>query len=191
MRFTSAVVLALAGAAAATPIAAPVPVVESGVAIEERAILSGEVDADMEKRQIDPITASILLAVGTAAATKLTNVAIDSVIKLIKDVSSFTEAREKFTKQTTAAMWDAADKKVYSAAICYNMGYTLKNPSGIDGKTSVKLKQGLLNVDYDCFLMKAGANALYTNGDGGFQNLAVQHDQRCTYDSKSADLTCN
>ncbi|TLS30198.1 hypothetical protein PpBr36_03258 [Pyricularia pennisetigena] len=191
MRFTSAVVLALFGTAQATPVAAPVPVLETAVdaPIEARAVLSGGEDvasADLEKR-LEPITTSIVVAAGSALATKAVDAAVKAVGNAIKTLQNWDNVREQFTKKTTAEMWNAVDKKTYSAAVCYNMDYEAPN---IDGKTSVSVKSGLLKTTYDCFFMKAGAGTFKGKGDGGFQNLAAQHDSRCTYDSKAITLTC-
>ncbi|KAI6354392.1 hypothetical protein MCOR25_008618 [Pyricularia grisea] len=191
MRFTSAVVLAILGAAQATPIAAPQPVLETAVdaPIEARSILSGGEDlapAQLEKR-LDPITTSIVVAAGSALATKAVDAAVKAVGNAIKGLQNWDNVREEFTKKTVSEMWAKIDQKTYSAAVCYNMDYTVPN---IDGKTSVAVKSGLLKTTYDCFYMKAGAQTFQAKGDGGFQNLAAQHDSRCTYDSKKITLTC-
>ncbi|KAI6619565.1 hypothetical protein MCOR07_005913 [Pyricularia oryzae] len=190
MRFTSAIVIALVGAAQASPIAAPGPVLNTvglDVPIEARAILSGGEEAAVLDKRIEPITTSILVAAGSAAATAAVDAAVKAIGNAIKGLQNWDKAREDFTKKVTAEMWAKADKKAFSAAVCYNMGYDAPN---IDGKTSVQIKSGLLKTSYDCFFMKAGANTFQAKGDGGFQNLAAQHDSRCTYDKKAVKLTC-
>ena len=81
------------------------------------------------------------------------------------------------------------DSVNFPAAVCYNQGYTLENPAGFTGLVSVQLKQGLLHVEYvhrfltarahlltgpsfDCMYMSK-ANAFFTEGDGGFQNVSI------------------
>ncbi|KAH8847762.1 hypothetical protein MCOR01_001163 [Pyricularia oryzae] len=191
MRFSTVAVLTIFGAVQATPIAAPEPVLETAVdaPIEARAILSGGEDfapAQLEKR-LDPITTSIVVAAGSALATKAVDAAVKAVGNAIKGLQNWDKVREEFTKKTVSEMWAKIDKKAYSAAVCYNMDYDAPN---IDGKTSVAVKSGLLKTTYDCFFMKAGAQTFKGKGDGGFQNMAAQHDSRCTYDSKAITLTC-
>jgi hypothetical protein len=58
------------------------------------------------------------------------------------------QAREEFTKKTTAEMWARnPDRNKYPAAICYNKGYSVKNNSGVTGKVSAKLELGMLSTE--------------------------------------------
>ncbi|KAK6827650.1 hypothetical protein PG990_009262 [Apiospora arundinis] len=191
MRFTATNVLAILSAtasiAAATPTGHYSP--NAAVATTEKRDLAQTLDsrAPVEKRAI--LTA-ILTTVGTTAATAITTKAIEAAAGLIKDLANFDNAREEFTKKTANAMWAAnPDPAKFAAAICYNMGYDLQDPKGMDGLTSAKMTLGPLNTDYDCFYMTAN-NALWTRGDGGFINLAFVSDKRCTFDRDTADLTC-
>ena len=58
------------------------------------------------------------------------------------------QARETFTKKTTAEMWARnPDRSKYPAAICYNKSYRIKDPNGITGKVSAKFELGQLNTE--------------------------------------------
>ena len=55
------------------------------------------------------------------------------------------QARETFTKKTTAEMWGRnPDRNKYPAAICYNKAYHIRDPKGTEGKVSAKLELGQL-----------------------------------------------
>lgn len=57
------------------------------------------------------------------------------------------QAREEFTKKTVAEMSARnPDPSKYVATICYNEGYDLKNPNGMDGKVSVNFRSGPLHT---------------------------------------------
>lgn len=58
------------------------------------------------------------------------------------------QARETFTKKTTAEMWARnPDRSKFPAAICYNKSYRVKDPNGITGKLSAKFELGQLNTE--------------------------------------------
>ncbi|KAG4430074.1 hypothetical protein IFR05_014447 [Cadophora sp. M221] len=101
------------------------------------------------------------------------------------------KARRKFTQETTNQMWnDNPDRAYFAAAICYNKGYRVRDWNGISERVSQKLSTGLLNTDYDCMYMSDN-NAFWTDGDGGYENLAYVYDgNRCSFDGKTGDLTC-
>ncbi|CAN9473510.1 unnamed protein product [Alternaria alternata] len=81
------------------------------------------------------------------------------------------------------------DPARFQAAACYNQGFSVADPANIDGQNSVEFKLGLLNTDYECMYI-AAPNQFFTEGDGGFINLAFEHTDRCTFDEATADLTC-
>ncbi|KAL8382471.1 hypothetical protein RB595_006315 [Gaeumannomyces hyphopodioides] len=178
MQFKSLVVLALPVFAAPTNFAANqaaelVARADAPVAVSE--------EAHIEKREIiTGIVTSIAITVGTEIATK----AVNAGIKLIKDISNWTSAREQFTKATVAEMMTQnPDPKKYAAAICNNVGYNFKNgDGGAVGKVSVDLKQGALKTNYDCFYMEFG-NTFFSTGDGGYINLAARHSSTCKFSS--------
>jgi hypothetical protein len=74
--------------------------------------------------------------------------AVKAVSGLIKNLGDWTQARESFTKQTTANMMSKnPDGKKYVAAICYNMGWKVKDNAKISEVVSAKLKLGALNTE--------------------------------------------
>jgi hypothetical protein len=62
------------------------------------------------------------------------------------------------------------------AAVCYNMGYRITKPNQVRELSSVRFKSGVLNTDYDCFLMAGPDNAFYSEGDGGYINVSHHHE---------------
>jgi hypothetical protein len=94
------------------------------------------------------IIVTLLTAAATAAAGEAAVLAVDAVAGLIKDLSNWDDAREAFTKQTTATMWAKnPDTSKYQAAICYNKGYSLKNSAGRSEVVSARLKSGVLSTE--------------------------------------------
>lgn len=58
------------------------------------------------------------------------------------------QAREAFTKKTTEEMWARnPDYDKFPAAICYNKGYDLEDPKGMDGLLNAKMDLGVLNTE--------------------------------------------
>lgn len=101
-------------------------------------------EAHVEKRVI---LATILTAAATAAVTQAATLAVDAAVKLISEVSDWTDAREAFTQATVKGMWENnPDPSLYVAAICYNMGYGFQNDKH-SGVTSVKLDTGKLDTE--------------------------------------------
>ncbi|KAH7385951.1 hypothetical protein BKA66DRAFT_569269 [Pyrenochaeta sp. MPI-SDFR-AT-0127] len=129
---------------------------------------------------------------GTSFLIGLTKIACEIGVETVKNLGDWTEVREEFTKATVVKMWDEnKDYNKYPAVACYNKGYSLQYPNRIDGKVSAKLELGQLNTDYDCMFIEA-PNQFYTHGDGGYINLAYRYNSnRCSYDSKTGDLTCH
>ncbi|KAL8358874.1 hypothetical protein RB601_008226 [Gaeumannomyces tritici] len=170
--------------------AAPAPVMQQPGSVElaTRSEPVAVAEAQLEKREIiTGIVTSIAITVGTDLATRAANAGI----KLIKDISNWTSAREKFTKATVDEMWAKnPDPTQWVAAICNNVGYNLKNPQGITGKVSVDLKQGALKTNYDCFYMAKG-NTFSSTGDGGYINLATRNNAACKFTKgKNPSLAC-
>ncbi|KLU82630.1 hypothetical protein MAPG_01701 [Magnaporthiopsis poae ATCC 64411] len=142
-------------------------------------LVADEAGAQIEKRQV---ISGMLTQAATDIGTEVARQAIQGAITLIKDISNWTKAREEFTKATVAQMWaENPDPKKYAAAICNNVGYTLKNGNaGAIGKVSVELKKGSLHTNYDCFYLEAG-NTFSSTGDGGYINLATRHLTSCSF----------
>ncbi|KAL2207796.1 hypothetical protein CC79DRAFT_1397262 [Sarocladium strictum] len=138
----------------------------------------------------EPVTAAILTAAGTAAATAIVNEAVTAVVAFIGDISNFDAGREAFTQQTTDEMMARnPDPERFQAAACYNKDFSVADPANIDGQSSVEFRLGILNTDYSCMYI-AAPNQFFTEGDGGFINLSFTHTDRCTFDQETADLTC-
>ncbi|KAF7939706.1 hypothetical protein BELL_1014g00060 [Botrytis elliptica] len=136
-----------------------------------------------------------VVAIAGIAAIKgiaiLTKIAIELGQQTLGNLGQWNAVREKFTQATTANMWSRnPDYNKYPGVVCYNKGYSVRDPAGIAGKVSAKLSLGLLNTDYDCMYI-SGNNAFYTRSEGGYINLSYRYNSRCTYDGKTGDLTCN
>ncbi|KAJ4422990.1 hypothetical protein N0V82_002384 [Gnomoniopsis sp. IMI 355080] len=103
-------------------------------------------DQGLQKR-VAPIVAVAGIAAAQGAII-LTKIAIEIGADTIKNLGEWNEVRETFTKKTTQDMWARnPDYTKYPAAICYNKGYTLKDPNGKDGLLSAKLSLGMLNTE--------------------------------------------
>ncbi|KFA81152.1 hypothetical protein S40288_01036 [Stachybotrys chartarum IBT 40288] len=135
---------------------------------------------------------AVLGIAGTAAITKLTEMAIEVGADFIKDLGDWNDAREAFTKATTEDMWAKnPDYNKFPAAVCYNKGYRLETPANVDGFASVKFELGLLNTDYDCMYLQ-GPNSFWTDSEGGYINLSYTYNaDRCSFDQATGDLTCS
>ncbi|OJD38113.1 uncharacterized protein BKCO1_5000159 [Diplodia corticola] len=136
------------------------------------------------------MASAVAITILTGAASAVITAAINQVAPTISGLGSWDEAREAFTQQTVKTMWDNRSSD-YGAAICYNMAYEVSNTALMYEKTSVQLEQDLLHTDYDCFYMNGPDNHFWTQGDGGYINLAIYHDEsKCWYDDNTADLYC-
>ncbi|KAJ0118762.1 hypothetical protein N8I77_001450 [Diaporthe amygdali] len=148
---------------------------------------------DQTSEALQKRVAPVVVVAGIAAvkgAAILTKIAVEIGADTIKDLGKWNQAREEFSKKTTAEMWARnPDYQKYPAAVCYNKGYKLKDPAGTTGLVSAKLTLGQLNTDYDCMYMTAN-NQFYTQGEGGFINLSYTYSSRCTFDKGTGDLTC-
>ncbi|KAI6785644.1 uncharacterized protein J7T54_005978 [Emericellopsis cladophorae] len=132
-------------------------------------------DNILSKRE--PVTVAILTAAGTAAVSAIVSQAVTAAASFIGDIASFDSGREAFTKQTTDEMMARnLDPERFQAAACYNRGFSVADTANIDGQSSIKFSQGILNTDYECMYI-AAPNQFFTEGDGGFIN-------------ETADLTC-
>ncbi|PVH96451.1 hypothetical protein DM02DRAFT_535258 [Periconia macrospinosa] len=158
-----------------------------GVLITEPAP-NQQTDQALQRRQ-SATGASVSITSGNAIA-KIAKIAIEIATDTLKNLGEWNETREKFTKETVAALWDRnPDYTKYAAAVCYNKGYRLANPAGITELASAKLELGLLNTDYDCMLIET-PNQFFTDSAGGYINLAYRYDSRCSFDQSTGDLTC-
>ncbi|KAK2042159.1 hypothetical protein LZ31DRAFT_624390 [Colletotrichum somersetense] len=181
MRFSSislVLVSALAVDAAVVPVVARASIpVEAGS------------DSRLAERQAGVIGA--VTQIGNGVMSVATGAAVNLVTDTLRAIVDWTKARETFTQQTTDEMWKKnPDPAKFPAAICYNKGYRLADPNGIDGKASVTLRSNLLKVNYDCMYM-TGANQFFTDSDGGLINLSYSYDgNRCTFDQSTGDLSC-
>lgn len=90
---------------------------------------------------------TIITAAATAAVSEAATKGVDAAITLVQDASSWTEARENFTQTTVSTMFDARPDG-YVAAVCYNMGYAVKDTSLTSDITSVELTDGYLHTEY-------------------------------------------
>ncbi|KAH8588061.1 hypothetical protein B0O99DRAFT_601087 [Bisporella sp. PMI_857] len=194
MHFSTLVILLTSGLAVAMPHANPdssvTTVTFNGDKLSERDVITDFIPRDDHALQKRGATAVVIGIAAVKGAAILTKIAIEHAAETIKNLGQWTEVREEFTKKTTSDMWSRnPDRKKYHAAICYNKGYRVQNPSGIAGKLSAKVELGLLHTDYDCMYMDA-PNAFYTDGDGGYINLSYTYDNRCTFDKATGDLTC-
>jgi hypothetical protein len=105
-----------------------------------------ENDVALQKRE--PVTATIIGAVGSAVLTAVVEKAVSAAAGFIGDIASFDSGREAFTQQTTQAMFDNnPDPARFQAAACYNQAFDFADPANVDGQTNVKFSQGLLNTE--------------------------------------------
>lgn len=106
---------------------------------------------DQTSEALQKRVAPVVVVAGIAAvkgAAILTKIAIEIGGDTIKDLGKWNAAREEFSKKTTAEMWARnPDYQKFPAAVCYNKGYKLQNPAGIDGLVSAKLELGQLNTE--------------------------------------------
>ncbi|KAK1566306.1 uncharacterized protein LY79DRAFT_674819 [Colletotrichum navitas] len=181
MRF-SAISLVLASALAVNAAAVPVTA-KASIPVENG---TGSHIAERQAGVTGAIT-----AIGNGAMSVATGVVVNLVTDTLRTIVDWTKARETFTKQTTDEMWKKnPDPAKFPAVVCYNKGYHLADPNGVDGKASVTLRFNLLKVNYDCMYM-SGPNQFFTDSDGGLINLSYSHDEtRCTFDKSTGDLTC-
>ncbi|KDN62278.1 hypothetical protein CSUB01_09663 [Colletotrichum sublineola] len=146
-------------------------------------------DSHLVERQAG--VAGAITTIGNGAMSVATGAAVNLVTDTLRAIVDWTKARETFTKQTTDEMWKKnPDPAKFPAAICYNQGYRVADPNGVDGKASVTLRSNVLKTNYDCMYM-TGANQFFTDGDGGLINLSYSYDsKRCTFDQSTGDLSC-
>ncbi|KAF7895433.1 hypothetical protein EAF00_007247 [Botryotinia globosa] len=128
---------------------------------------------------------------GVGNAIKVTVKAIAFVMRTVYSVGSWDSTRQKFTQEVTDTMWNEnPDPATWAAAICYNQGYRIRDWNRVSTPQKQKLSSGPLHTDYDCMFMMTN-NAFWTDGDGGYQNVAYAYDgNRCSYDGETGDLTC-
>ncbi|GKT43453.1 uncharacterized protein ColSpa_03634 [Colletotrichum spaethianum] len=161
----------------------------AGAKVDNVVVARSDEAAPLAERQAG-VTA-VVSGLGAGAMSVATEVAVNLITDTLRAVVDWTAAREAFTQKTATQMYKTnPDPKKFPAAICYNQGYRVKDPKGIDGKASVTLRSNVLHVSYDCMYMTA-ANAFYTDGDGGAINLYYAYDgKRCSFDKATGDLTC-
>ncbi|KAF7911485.1 uncharacterized protein EAF01_002992 [Botrytis porri] len=128
---------------------------------------------------------------GVANGIKVTVNAIAHAVAWAYAAITWDSKRQRFTQDATNEMWkNNPDVRTWAAAICYNKGYRVRDYNRISTPQKQKLKSGFLHTDYDCMFMM-GNNAFWTDGDGGYENLAYAYDgSRCSYDGNTGDLTC-
>jgi hypothetical protein len=81
-------------------------------------------------------------------------------------------AREAFTKQTTALMYqNNPDRRRWPAVACYNKGWSVKDRSRISDVVSMRLNLGAFHTNYDCMYVGHN-NQFYTESDGGYINVS-------------------
>ncbi|KAK2017620.1 hypothetical protein LZ32DRAFT_600409 [Colletotrichum eremochloae] len=173
---------------------ANVPPFESAVLVDGVASLStrdtsAKEVSGLQERQLE--AAAVFVAVVGIPAL-LTLLAFDIASDAIQNVLDFNQARKIFTSTQTEEMWKRnPDYNKFPATACYSLGYRLANPNGFTQLANITVKAGDDQVVYDCMFVEA-PNQFFTNGDGGSLNLGVVYDpKRCSFDHKTADLTCN
>ncbi|ATZ49215.1 hypothetical protein BCIN_04g03920 [Botrytis cinerea B05.10] len=195
---------ALPQAAATTSADAPISTAPNSVIADSTEThFSGVFDAsgslvakvdDEPTQELQKRVGAVAVVLGIAAVKGvaiLTKIAVEIGSQTIANLGKWNDARETFTQTTTKEMWARnPDYNKYPAVVCYNKGYSLKNAAGVTGKVSAKLSLGMLNTDYDCMYM-TGNNQFYTHSEGGYINLSYRYNNRCSFDQKSGDLSCN
>ncbi|KAF6783207.1 hypothetical protein CSOJ01_15924 [Colletotrichum sojae] len=200
MHFYQVLVLALASISNASP----VPEIASASSVQGPPVASAdtfqpdweaievEYKAAMAKTISDPNLAKRL---NTASANNVgygqaIYAAGSAAISQVKSLSNWNKAREQFTQLTTQIMMDHNPNSTEAvSAICYNQGYSVKDPQGIYGLRSEDLSIFPAKTDYDCFYMGKN-NAFWSEGDGGTINLYTRwYTGSCRFDDQS-DLYC-
>ncbi|KAH7555688.1 hypothetical protein J3E72DRAFT_270955 [Bipolaris maydis] len=161
---------------------------KAGLDADTDADIDADADTHLEKRGAGARLNGAADGIGAGASIAE---AMSGLLQKLFPINNWTSARETFTKATVDAMWARnPDRRRWVAAACYNMNWDVANRGGISDVASVKLSMGALNTDYDCFYIGRN-NALWTRGDGGYINLAIVSDSNfCTFDGRTADLTC-
>ncbi|KAJ8063453.1 hypothetical protein OCU04_007329 [Sclerotinia nivalis] len=206
MKFSIATIITCVAIVNAAAFPAPVAAVGDPNAVVAPSVethFSGQFDATgtliaKEDNETNPALqkriAPVVVIAGIAAIKGiaiLTKIAVEIGQQTIANLGKWNETREAFTQKTTLEMWARnPDYNKFPAVVCYNKGYNVANPGGIDGKVSAKLSLGMLNTDYDCMYM-SGNNAFYTHSEGGYINLSYRYNgNRCTFNKGNGDLTC-
>ncbi|KAK2050016.1 hypothetical protein LZ31DRAFT_257164 [Colletotrichum somersetense] len=152
--------------------------------------ISAKEESGLQERQAE-IVFGIVLA--SATALLFTAAAFIAATKQIKHEHDFNKARKLLTSTQVEEMWKRnPDYNKYPATACYSKGYRLKNPNGFFELAYINVTAaGGHSAEYACMYIEA-PNQFYTDGDGGSLNLGVDFDaNRCSFDHKTADLTCN
>ncbi|KAK1234367.1 hypothetical protein PQX77_002405 [Marasmius sp. AFHP31] len=182
MRFSTAPLLAFVTAAAANVAATPVNVMNATEqalsghfamtdGIEVKIIGDFNIDVGHERRGAGASLSRLNRANGDAGVA--IGQALGELLAKLVPIGKWDDAREAFTKSTTAAMWARnPDRSKWVAAICYNKGWRTQNPGGISDVQSMELKLGALHTDYDCMYMGRN-NQFYTDSDGGYINVDI------------------
>lgn len=142
------------------------------------------------KQMLGETAQGIVQSALTDAVAPQVNEALTSGFNKVKDLGSWKQTRETFTKNTSQSLWDSnPDPAKYAAAICCSSGYTVQHRTGVVGRSSMELtsKREALKAVYDCFYL-ATPNTFTPTGDTGYKHLAFQTDDRCTW--KDNVLTC-
>ncbi|SOV06049.1 uncharacterized protein UDID_19660 [Ustilago sp. UG-2017a] len=84
-----------------------------------------------------------------------------------------------------------------TAAICYKAGCKYK----VEDESETYFRSGLIRtcyvggwsgpntIDYTCFYL-LGKNKFTANDDGGYENLAIEHADKCNWNSDTKELSC-
>ncbi|EMD59161.1 hypothetical protein COCSADRAFT_30641 [Bipolaris sorokiniana ND90Pr] len=193
MRFTVPLIVMAAALtnAAAIPEAntlSPVVITSDGITSE---VLDLSASADLDKRQTPSANAQVIGDHSGSAGQAVGRI-LNAILNKLFPLKDWNPARETFTRQTTALMYqNNPDRNRWVATVCYNKGWDVKDRRAISDVVSMKLSLGAFHTDYDCMYI-GRHNQFYTQSDGGYINLAFQYDSRfCSYDGRTADLTCN
>lgn len=130
-----------------------------------------DLSADLDKRQTPSANAQVIGDKSGSAGQAVGRV-LNAILNKLFPLKDWNPARETFTKETTALMYqNNPDRNRWVATVCYNKGWDVKDRGAISDVVSMKLSLGAFHTDYDCMYI-GRHNQFYTQSDGGYINVS-------------------
>ncbi|CAG8974606.1 hypothetical protein HYALB_00004404 [Hymenoscyphus albidus] len=160
---------------------------------EQLKAIGKEIGKEIQKQVISAVVSSAIAGAiggGNPLFSFVAKQAVKQAVDVLQDLGEWDGARQKFTQEVTAQMWDMnPSPETIVATVCYNKGYDVSDTSKIVSLMDVDFKLGKFNTDYDCMYLE-GPIQFWTRGDGGYQNLCYRKGPSCSYDDNTGDLNC-
>ncbi|RAR02752.1 hypothetical protein DDE82_005656 [Stemphylium lycopersici] len=175
MRFTIPLIVAVAAVANAAAVPGSNNIggdINAAVNGEQGAdVLEASADLSVDKRQTPSANAQVIGDHSGAAGQAIGRI-LNQLLNQLFPLKDWNPARETFTKQTTALMYqNNPDPARWPAVVCYNKGWSVKDRGAISDVVSMKLSLGAFHTDYDCMYI-GRHNQFYTESDGGYINYS-------------------